>query len=64
MCDVLNYEVMTKTSDKDHLLRWVAVESNGAFNLVEDDAVLRFQFADLDDAFRFRMRFDEAVKAA
>jgi hypothetical protein len=62
--DALNYEVMTKIANKASLLLWLAAESSAPCDCDDSGEVLRFRFADLDDAFRFRMRFDEVVLAA
>ena len=64
MADALNYEVVTKAANKANLLLWLTAESKSPCDYEDEGTILRFKFSDLDDAFRFRLRFDELIQDA
>lgn len=53
--------------DSINLIDWLAVETTDSFKLAPppahlvSDAYVSLSFASLDDAFRFKMRFDDAI---
>lgn len=76
MGDVANYEVTVKVVNEtcDDLselklagyenvsaINWLAYEANQPFTVEDEGDIVRLSFSSLDDAFRFRIKFDEAV---
>jgi hypothetical protein len=59
--DVLNYEVVTKVANAQPLQYWLAMEGVRQYEAEHSNGVVRFKFVRLDDAFRFRLVFDELV---
>jgi uncharacterized protein YkuJ len=65
VADVLNYEVVTKVTNAQALQHWLAMEGVRQYQTERTgDQVVRFKFVNLDDAFRFRLTWDEQVVAA
>lgn len=64
MPDVLNYEVVTKVANYQPLQYWLAMEGVREYAAEKSGDTVRFKFVNLDDAFRFRLAWDEQIVSA
>lgn len=64
MSDVLNYEVVTKVANAQPLQYWLAMEGVRQYQAEKAGETVRFKFSKLEDAFKFRLAWDEQVVGA
>lgn len=48
-------------ASKEKIVRWLKIEAVGTYDMVSTDNEIQVGFNSIDDAFRFRMQFDEEL---
>ena len=57
-----SWTLQVEPDSKEEIAIWLGAETTAHFNMVLDNDTMLVQLNSIDDAFRFRMQFDEQIK--
>ena len=56
-----SWQIKVDASSAQEVNKWLAEETSKSFEIVSQNSEIVLDFHGIDDAFRFRMRFDEIL---